>query len=210
MATENKKEYWTDVIRKNPSLYEGQFVVHNETEIFFASEDMITAENYLKLHDANYNNELGMFLVPHQFGLVRLRMLKIQSLMTGEWTPMKRVNFILKDGTYVPVDMIVDSGADVTFIPKKVGERLGLVSHPDEPFFRAKGLGGVISYLFRQVKMDIDGIILTIKILWAQEEQSEEVLLGRLDVFDRFDVLFSQKKRKVIFLPNDDGDAPVL
>jgi hypothetical protein len=58
------------------------------------------------------------------------------------------------------------------------------------------------------MRVSINDIPLTIKIIWGQDEQGEEeALLGRLDVFDRFDVLFSQKKRKVVFLPNDDGDV---
>jgi hypothetical protein len=210
MVIDKKKEYWTDVILKNPSKYEGLFVIHNETEILFAHEDMIEAEKFLKKNNANYSNDLGLFLVPHQFGLIRLRMLKIQSLMTGEWTPMHRVYFILKDGSESHIDMIVDSGADITFIPKKVGERFGLIHYPDEPFFKAKGVGGPVPYLLRQMKVNIDGIILLIKVIWGQDEQSEEVLLGRADVFDRFDVLFSQKKRKIVFLPNDDGDTEVM
>lgn len=203
---EKKKEYWEDIIRKNPSPYEGQFVVHNETDIFFVHKDMMVAQAFLKKHNADYDNDLGVFLVPHHFGSVRLRMLKIQSLMTGEWTPMKRVHFILKDGTESPVDMVVDSGADVTFIPKNLGEQLGLIRYPDEPFFQARGVGSVVPYLLRQMRVNIDGIKLQIRVTWGQDDQIGEVLLGRLDVFDHFDVLFSQKKRKVIFLPNDDGD----
>jgi hypothetical protein len=110
MIIEKKKEYWTDIIRKNPSLYEGQFVVHNETEIFFVHEDMMTAQAFLKKHNADYANELGMFLVPHHFNMVRLRLLKIRSIMTGEWTPTHKVNFMLKDGTETSIEMIVDTG----------------------------------------------------------------------------------------------------
>ena len=73
MAIYKKIEYWTVVIRKDPSKYEGQFVVHNETEIFFTSEDMIEAEIFLKKNNPFYFNDLHMFLVPRQFGLVRLR-----------------------------------------------------------------------------------------------------------------------------------------
>ena len=45
---EKKKEYWEDIIRKNPSPYEGQFVIHNETDIFFVHEDMMVAQAFLK------------------------------------------------------------------------------------------------------------------------------------------------------------------
>ena len=76
MVAEKKKEYWTDVIRKNPSLYEGQFVIHNDTDILFTHEDMMVAQAFLKKNKADYANELGMFLVPHHFNSVRLRLLK--------------------------------------------------------------------------------------------------------------------------------------
>ena len=208
MVAEKKKEYWTDVIRKNPSLYEGQFVIHNDTDIFFVHEDMMIAQAFLKKNNADYANALGMFLVPHHFNMIRLRLLKIRSLMTGEWTPTHEVNFILKNGTEIAIEMIVDTGADITFIPKKMGERLGLVRSEDDLVFEARSVGSVILFVYRQMHVNINGIALTIKIIWGQDEQAgEEALLGRLDVFDRFDVLFSQKKRKVIFLPNDEGDA---
>jgi predicted aspartyl protease len=211
MVIEKKKEYWTDIIRKNPSLYEGQFVVHNETEIFFVHEDMMIAQAFLKKHNADYANELGMFLVPHHFNMIRLRLLKIRSIMTGEWTPTHKVNFMLKDGTETSIDMIVDTGADITFIPKKMGERLGLVRSEDDLVFEARSVGSTIFFVYRQMRVSINDIALTIKIIWGQDEQGEEeALLGRLDVFDRFDVLFSQKKRKVVFLPNDDGDVPEI
>lgn len=211
MATEQKKEYWTDIIRKNPSAYESKFIIHNDTEIFFVHEDMIEAENFLKKNDADYLKGLGVFLVPRHFGAVRLRLLKIRSLMTGEWTPTHVVNFTLVDGSESPVEMIIDSGADITYLPKKVGERLGLVRSPQDLLFEARSVGSVVPCVFRQMKVNIDGIMLTIRIIWGQDEQGEEeALLGRLDVFDRFDVLFSQKKRKVIFLPNNDGDAPAI
>jgi predicted aspartyl protease len=209
MVIEKKKEYWTDIIRKNPSLYEGQFVVHNETEIFFVHEDMMIAQAFLKKNNADFANELGMFLVPHHFNMIRLRLLKIRSIMTGEWTPTHKVNFILKDGTETSIDMIVDTGADITFMPKKMGERLGLVRSEDDLVFEARSVGSTILFVYRQMRVSINDIALTIKIIWGQDEQGEEeALLGRLDVFDRFDVLFSQKKRKVVFLPNDDGDVP--
>jgi hypothetical protein len=206
--TKKKIEYWEDIIRKNPSQYEGKFIVHSDTEIFFAHENMIEAENFLRKNDTEQFKGLGVFLVPHYFGMIRLRLLKIRSLMTGEWTPTHVVNFILDDGKESPIEMIIDSGADITYLPKKVGERLGLVRLQHDLVFEARSVGSIVPYVFRQMQVNIDGIFLSIRVIWGQGEQDEdEALLGRLDIFDRFDVLFSPKKRKVIFLPNDDGDT---
>ena len=211
MATTEKKEYWTDIIRKNPSAYESKFIIHNDTEIFFVHENMIEAEKFLKQNEADYLKGLGVFLVPRDFGAVRLRLLKIRSLMTGEWTPTHVVNFMLDDGTQSPVEMIVDSGADITYLPKKVGERLGMVRSPHELILEARSVGSIVPYVFRQMTVNIDGVILTIRTIWGQDEQEEEeALLGGLDVFDHFDVLFSQKNRKVFFIPKDDGNAAVV
>jgi hypothetical protein len=211
MATEKKIEYWEDIIRKNPSPYEGKFIIHSDTEIFFVHENMIEAENFLKKNNADYLKGLGVFLVPHHFGMIRLRLLKIRSLMTGEWTPTHVVNFILDDGVECPIEMIIDSGADITYLPNKVGERLGLVRSAHDLVFEARSVGSIVPYVYRQMQVNIDGINLSIRVIWGQGEQNEdEALLGRLDIFDRFDVLFSQKKRKVIFLPNDDGDKSAL
>ena len=180
--------------------------MHTDKDILFASENMKEAENFLKNNTANYSNISGLFLVPHNFGAIRLLMLKIKSLTTGEWTPTYKVKFILDDGTESNVDMIVDSGADVTFIPKIVGEQLGLVRAPHEFVEEAKGVGSLVPYLLRQMTVEIEGKTIQIRLLWGQDEQIEDVLLGRLDVFDHFDVLFSQKKREVIFMPNDDDN----
>ena len=84
MTMEKKKEYWEDIIRRNPSPYEGQFVIHNETDIFFVHEDMMVAQAFLRKHNADYANDLGMFLVPYHFGSARLGMglLKFKNLAT--------------------------------------------------------------------------------------------------------------------------------
>lgn len=73
MAIENKKEYWTDIIRNNPSSYEGKFIVHNETEIFFVHEDMMEAQAFLKKNNADSLNASGVFYVPYHFNVIRLR-----------------------------------------------------------------------------------------------------------------------------------------
>lgn len=204
MATEIKKEYWTDVIRKNPSIYEGKFVVHTDTDILFASENMKEAGVFLTNNSSNYLNISGVFLVPHDFGAIRLRMLKIKSLTTGEWTPIYKVKFILDNGSEIFVDMIVDLGADVTFISNKIGESLGFIRELHEIPLEAKAVGKMVPYLPRQMKVSIEGKTILIRVLWGQDEQIEDVLLGRLDVFDHFDVLFSQKRREVVFIPNND------
>jgi predicted aspartyl protease len=194
---------WQDKIKEQIALYEGQFVVHDATDILFVHQDMLTAENWIHQNKVNFNDTLGLFLVPNHFGSVRLRMLKIKSLAAGEWTPTYPVKFVLDDGSKTELDMIVDSGADITFIPKTIGERLGLTRTKHETTFTAYGVGSEVSYLVREMPILIDGKTLTIRLLWGQDAGVTDVLLGRLDVFDNFDVLFSQRRQTIQFISNE-------
>jgi predicted aspartyl protease len=193
-------ETWIKQISNNPQQYKGKFVVHNVQTVLFASTSIKEASNWRQNQQALYPNNLRLFLVPRHFGSVRLLMLKIKSLSAGEWTPTYPVKFILDDGSHYELDMLVDSGADITFIPKLVGEQLGFTRSRHETAFTAYGVGSELSYLVREMPIKIDETEITIRLLWGQDEDVTDVLLGRLDVFDHFDVLFSQRNNTVKFI----------
>lgn len=197
MKKENK--HWQEIVYDYLDQYEGKFVVHTETAVLFSDEDMRVAENWIQLNRSKFQDVLRLFLVPKHFGSVRLRMLKIKSLSAGEWSPTYPIKFILDDNSTLELEMLVDSGADTTYIPKKVGERLGLTRSKHESTFTAYGVGSEVSYLVREMPIQIDDKSLTIRLLWGQDDSISDVLLGRLDVFDKFDVLFSQKNKKITF-----------
>jgi predicted aspartyl protease len=194
-------KHWQEIVYEYLDLYEGKFVVHTETAVLFSDDDMLVAENWIQLNRNKFQEALRLFLVPKHFGSVRLRMLKIKSLSAGEWSPTYPIKFILDDNSIIELEMLVDSGADTTYIPKKVGERLGLTRAKHESTFTAYGVGSEVSYLVREMPIQIDDKSLTIRLLWGQDDSISDVLLGRLDVFDKFDVLFSQKNKKITFTP---------
>jgi predicted aspartyl protease len=194
-------ETWLNQIAENPKQYEGKFVIHDGKNLLFVSPTVKEADDWRKSQQVQYAMPLRLFLVPYHFGSVRLRMLKIKSLSAGEWTPTYPVKFVLDDGSHFELDMLVDSGADITFIPKAIGEQLGLTRSRHETTFTAYGVGSELSYLVREMPIKIDDTELTIRLLWGQDEGVADILLGRLDVFDHFDVLFSQKNKQVRFIP---------
>lgn len=99
----------------------------------------------------------------------------------------------------VEVPMYIDSGADITLVPFRFGKALGFKQHEDESIKHMHGIGGSAPYLTREVKLQLGKEIFDVKIAWALIEEVP-ALLGRQDVFDRYEVTFKQKSKKIIFI----------
>jgi len=111
--------------------------------------------------------------------------------------PMARVKLVAKNEA--TVDMYVDSGADITLIPYSVGIAVGFSLKPEDEIRRIGGVGGgKISIVMRRIKMRIDGEELNVRVAWCMSEDVP-LILGRLDIFNKFNVLFEGGK-KTVFL----------
>jgi len=94
----------------------------------------------------------------------------------------------------------VDSGADITIIPRSVGELLELVLK-EEDIVDLYGIGeSALSVAIKSVDMEIAGKRFLARVGWALTERVP-LLLGRLDVFNHFKILFDIKKGFVKFDP---------
>ncbi len=94
--------------------------------------------------------------------------------------------------------MYVDSGADITLIPRQVGEALGL-SFSKEKVRNVRGIGkGAISVIISNVEVMIGNRTLRTRIAWSITEDVP-LILGRLDIFDAFTVTFNQRNGIITF-----------
>lgn len=92
----------------------------------------------------------------------------------------------------------VDSGADITLIPRSVGELLGFEVEK-EKIVEMGGIGGSkVPTILKKIKIRIDSEEFPIQVAWALIEDVPP-LLGRTDVFDRFEVTFKQKEKVTEF-----------
>ena len=113
------------------------------------------------------------------------------------WIPTAKVELISEKRNYF-CEVVVDSGADITLIPRNLGEFLGL-SFTGEKIREIRGIGeGAIPYVIKTIVMKIGAYKFKSRIGIALIEEIP-MILGRLDVFDNFNIEFRQKERLTIF-----------
>lgn len=106
---------------------------------------------------------------------------------------------ILKhESHFVMDDFIVDAGADITMIPRRIGNTLRLPPPQPGEIVPLGGIGGAISAVYRKVAMQVGEHRFEARIAWAQSDELP-LLLGRHDVFDFFKITFGQTDRVTIF-----------
>lgn len=113
--------------------------------------------------------------------------------------PVARLYLIGASGEEVSEVFYVDSGADITLIPRSLGDLLGYSLADKSNVSEIKGVGGrSVPYLMRSVKIKFaDNCMIEARVAWSLIDEVPS-LLGRLDVFELFDIIF-QKNRKTTF-----------
>lgn len=101
----------------------------------------------------------------------------------------------------VPQIFYVDSGADITLIPRSVGEILELANPKPSEIFDILGIGEKgVPIVLRRVTILLNDFKIFCRIGWALIEDVP-LLLGREDFFKYFNVTFV-KNIKTIFKQN--------
>lgn len=114
------------------------------------------------------------------------------------WRPLADVALRNADAV-VECEMLVDSGADMTLIPYQIGLELGYQVGPEE-IREVRGIGDtVVPYVLREAVLTVGSTEARIRVAWALVDEVS-VIMGRLDVFDRFRVEFDQRERVVRFV----------
>jgi hypothetical protein len=89
--------------------------------------------------------------------------------------------------------MYIDSGADITLIPLSVGKLLGLRRTNRDRLQRIFGVGrSSVPILVKRLSVRLGPVHFRARVAWSQVEDVP-LLLGRMDVFPRFDVAFKEK-----------------
>ena len=104
------------------------------------------------------------------------------------------------NGQKVEAFMCIDSGADITMIPLRFGRALGFRQNPSDKILEIKGVSGSgVPYVLRNVNLFLNNDKkLKIRLAWALIEEVP-LLLGRMDIFPKFKIIFDEKRESIIF-----------
>ncbi len=92
-----------------------------------------------------------------------------------------------------PQWMYVDSGADITLIPRSVGKLIGLHRTKRDRLERIYGVGqSSVPIVMKRVSLRLGDTEFRARVAWSQVEDVP-LLLGRIDVFQKFDVIFRER-----------------
>ncbi len=107
------------------------------------------------------------------------------------------------NGKKILLSPYIDSGADISLIPKSAGEILDLELNRNA-IEELSGIGeGRVAVINKIVKMTIGEEIFDCHIAWALIEEIPPIL-GRKDVFDRFAVIFKEWEKEILFIPKSE------
>ena len=110
--------------------------------------------------------------------------------------PVAKVYVRDASGNWVPCFMYIDSGADFTIIPYRFGLMLGL--RLEGPVEEVYGIGGGIPIIIKRLELKIGDVIINARVGWSLREDVP-FLLGRMDVFNEFNIEFREREERVIF-----------
>jgi hypothetical protein len=98
---------------------------------------------------------------------------------------------IFSNSEVLDLEVLVDSGADITLIPKTLGETLNLKR---TNLRYIGGVGGRMGYYLNDLKVEIAGKKVTIPVAWSTQD-TVPILLGRAGVFEKFKFCFDDKNK---------------
>ena len=109
---------------------------------------------------------------------------------------------ILQSGRFkIEAALYIDSGADITMIPLELGKVLGFKQNPNDEIREIKGVSGSgVPYILKKTTLIINNRRLNIRLAWALIEEVP-LLLGRMDIFDKFIITFHERQKLITFVP---------
>lgn len=176
-------------------LYKDQYIAYNENGIIAHGEHLKPVLEEAEATDRTF----VIYLVPRKHYSIQILPIQFRSVVRHNWQP-NYVVYLKHKQTKIKTIMLVDSGAEVSLISYKMGQQLGYQLADSESTLIAETIGGNVEYVLRNVEFTIDNHQLIAPVAWLQTPtDTEQSLLGREVIFDKFNIEFRQAEEKIIF-----------
>lgn len=107
------------------------------------------------------------------------------------YRPIAKVGLKDANGDMFELSMLVDSGADISILSKRIGDIMGVdVEQGEAKVFR--GIVGEMMAYVHKIPLFIDGKEVKTRVAFALSEVPN--LLGRLDIFKNFEISFRKEE----------------
>lgn len=95
--------------------------------------------------------------------------------------------------------LYIDSGADISMIPYRFGKALRLRRTRRDRVREIRGITGRgVPYIVKRLTFVLNQRRVAVRVAWSMREEVP-LLLGRMDLFEKFRITFDERKRVVNF-----------
>ncbi|MFN0202948.1 MAG: retropepsin-like aspartic protease [Bacteroidia bacterium] len=194
---------WMTPVINHFEQYKNKVVaIYKSEKIVAVGDSYLSVRTEVKQHFKEIYEEVAYMRIPENFLQPRLLGLRMRTLREEIWDPEYAVWIQNVAGDWIKYEMLVDSGADFTFISREVGEDLGLELQGTDIIRTVYGVGGAgIQYTMKQLNLKIADTEFLCEVAWCLIADIPDLLLGRLNVFHTFKVTFDQRNTQIIFEP---------
>lgn len=116
------------------------------------------------------------------------------------YRPVAQLELKSEEFGWIPEWMYVDSGADISLLPRSLGDLLAFEVTEDIQEIRGVG-DSIVPVIIKNIDVRLGNNVFNTRVAWSLIEEVPP-LLGRLDIFDKFEVTFRQHEKKVVFREN--------
>lgn len=89
----------------------------------------------------------------------------------------------------IVLEMLIDTGADISLVPKSIGTYLGFRKEQNEKGTTITGIGGTVRIFYRPLTMKLGRWEFQTTVGWAENDDAP-LVHGRFGVLNRFKVEF--------------------
>jgi hypothetical protein len=112
--------------------------------------------------------------------------------------PAAKVNFLNHAGEWFTLFVLIDSGANISALPKSDALTFGISLEEGAPTI-VGSIGVETRGWQHTVDIQLNDEVLTIPIIFLDDDDAPRIL-GRAGVFERFTIIFEEAKRRTGFL----------